>query len=413
MAQTKIIVGLEIGTSKIRMVVGEIYPDARATIIGVGETRSRGVIKGEIVDQDAVRQCVSEAWQLAQDHADVDILNVNLAVTGDHIEGVRNSGTFRLPDDEDIIEDYHVEEAREKAERMELPADRFEINRELGSFRIDGREGIRHPAGLAGRTIDVDCHIIHGLKARLQNSLLCVRQVPLEVENIVFSPLAAAQVVLDRQKKEAGALLIDIGAGTSDFICYKNGDIVASGCIPMGGDTITKKIMQEASQQNIQRSAAEFLKCTEGDAAGDVNDRSMAHYRSDNGVHEVSIQRGKLNEIVRDRIAEILFRVRDRIPKELLTPRDRQQYSDHIKIYFAGGVSMTRGLAHIARLVFGVQDVFQPEQLTPGQARDYMQDPRHLTAVGLIRYAQRADDELQRQPSRNIFSRILRYFRRR
>ena len=241
MAQSKILVGLEIGTTKTCMVVGEIRPDATATIIGIGEVKSAGVRKGEVVELSMARQCVCDAWQLAQDHADVDILNVFLSVTGEHIVGENNVGYFRLQDNEDIIEDEHVFAAKEKAEKLELSADRFCVNRELGGFSIDGGEPTRHPAGLTGRTLDVNCHIMHGIRTRLQNSLLCVRQVPLEVEDLVFAPLATAQMVLTRQQKDSGSLLIDIGGGTTDFICYKGGDVVASGCIPMGVTISTRK----------------------------------------------------------------------------------------------------------------------------------------------------------------------------
>ena len=400
MAQSKILVGLEIGTTKTCMVVGEIRPDATATIIGIGETKSAGVRKGEIVEPSMARQCVCDAWQLAQDHADVDIISVYLSVTGEHIVGETNVGTFRLRDDEDIIEDDHADAAKEKAEKLELSPDRFCVNRELGGFSIDGGEPTRHPAGLTGRTLDVNCHIMHGIKTRLQNSLLCVRQVPLDVEDLVFAPLATAQMVLTRQQKDSGALLIDIGGGTTDFICYTGGDVVASGCIPMGGNNINQEIVR-LTEQRVSLTAAEVLKRTEGNAFGDIKDHSLAQYKSDLGMHDVSIERGQLNRIIRHSLATMLLQVRDRIPSEML--------KSGMGIYLSGGTSFMRGLDGLCRYIFGGMPVHQPAPLPPGHNHSYLADPRYCTAIGLIRYAQRFDDDALNPRRGGGWSRFLKF----
>ncbi len=403
MAQSKIIVGLEIGTSKTCMVVGEVRPDATAAIIGIGEVQSAGVRKGEILDLSMARQCVCDAWQAAQDHADVDILNVFMSMTGEHIYGENNVGSFRLPDDEDIIDEEHVENAREKAENLEITADRFKLNSELGNFSVDGREATRHPVGLTGRTLDVNCHVMHGIRSRLHNSLVCVREVPLEVEDLVFAPLATAQMVLTRQQKDAGALLIDIGGGTTDFICYQGGDVVASGCIPVGGETINQDIVKLTGQR-VSKKAAEVLKCTEGNAFGDVKDRSLAQYKSDLGMHDVAIPRGELNRIIRDRLADTLLRVRDRLPEEVM-----RQHG--MSIYFSGGTSLMRGLDNLAHYIFNVP-VHQPVPQDPSQPHSYLADPRYCTAIGLIRFAQRYDDDILRRPPSKLAAFFSRLFRR-
>ncbi|MGN0868242.1 MAG: cell division protein FtsA [Akkermansia sp.] len=405
MAQSKILVGLEIGTSKTCMVVGEIRPDATATIIGIGEVSSAGIRKGEIINPSMARQCICDAWQLAQDHADVDILNVYLSVTGEHIVGETCTGSFRLPDDEHIIDEEHVNIAKEKAEKLELGSDRFVFNRELGGFSIDGGEPTQYPIGLTGRTLDVNCHIVHGISTRLQNSLLCVRKVPLEVEDIVFAPLATAQMVLTRQQKDAGALLIDIGGGTTDYICYKGGDVIASGCLPVGGNTINADIVKH-TEQRISNRAAEAFKCTEGNAFGDVKDQSLAKYTGELGMHEATIPRGLLNKIIRARLGETLVMVRERIaavdPELLRTPG--------MSVYFSGGTSLMRGLDGLARYIFNLP-VHQPAPLEPGRGYSYLADPRYCTAIGLIRYAQRDDDDALRGNDIGIFRRFLNFFR--
>ena len=409
MAQSKILVGLEIGSSKTCVVVGEVRPDATATIIGVGAVRSAGVRKGEVTNLPLALQCVCDAWQFAQDEAEVDILNVFLSVTGEHIYGENNVGSYRLPDDENIIEDAHLDLTREKAVTLELAADRFVINRELGGYSIDGRTPESNVVGLAGRTLDVNCHIMHGIRDRLQNSLLCVRKVPLEVEDIVFAPLATAQVVLTRQQKEAGALLIDIGGGTTDFICYHRGDVVASGCIPAGGKLINQDIVTLTSQR-VSAEAAEALKCTEGNAFGDVKDRSLAQYRSELGMHDGTIARGELNRIIRDRLAEILVRVKRRLPEDVW----RQS---GMCVYLSGGTSLMRGLDELAHYIFQVpvypyHVMQQAMAAQTGRKHTYLADPRYCTAIGLIRYAQRYDDDALHGSGGNFFKRLLSLFMR-
>lgn len=391
------------------MVVGEVRPDASATIIGVGSYPSAGVRKGEISNLPMAVQCVNDTLLDAQDNAEVDIVSVFLSVTGEHIYGENNVGSYRLPDDENIIEEAYMDLAREKAEKLEIASDRFAVNRELGGFSIDGREPSCNPVGLAGRTLDVNCHVIHGIRERLQNSLLCVRKVPLEVEDLVFAPLATAQMVLKRHQKEAGALLIDIGGGTTDFICYKDGDVVASGCIPAGGKNINQDIVMTTGRR-VSLEAAEFFKCTEGNAFGDVKDRSIAQYRSEFGMHDASIPRGELNRIIRNRLAEILMLVKQRVPEEVWL-------QSGMCVYLTGGTSLMRGLDSLAQYIFQVpvhcyHMMHQAKNPHMGQEPAYLADPRFCTAIGLIRYAQRYDDDALRASGGGFFSRVLNFFLR-
>ncbi len=385
MARTKIHVGLEIGTSKTCMVVGEVRPDATATIIGMGEVPSAGVRKGEIVDAHMVRQCVKDAWIMAQDNADVDILSVYLSITGSHISGMNNTGTYRLPPGQNAILPEHIECARESASEVQFGQDQFVLHREMGGYSIDGQEPVSNPEGLDGRTLDVNCHIIHGIRTRITNSLRCVREVPLEVEDVVFAPIAAAQMVISRQMKEAGALLIDIGGGTTDYIMYRSGQLLATGCIPIGGNTINADI-EKMTEQRIGRRVAETLKRTEGNAFGDVKDQSVAHYAEELGIRNASIERGLLNRIIRDRLAEALLLVKQKLPPETF------RRGSGMQVYLCGGTSLMRGLDGLAKYIFGVP-VYQPAPLASTRTLEYLQDPRYCTPIGLIRYAQRYDDD--------------------
>lgn len=399
MKRPKIHVGLEIGTSKTCIVVGETRADASACIIGVGEVPSEGIRKGEIENFISARRCIIDAWQLAQEHADVDILSVYLSVTGDHIKSKSFPGSYRLPDHEETIKESHQNIAREKSQHLDIPKDHIIVDSLLGGYSIDGGTPTLHPTGLQGRTLDINCHTIHAPKLRLNNSVSCVREVPLEVEDIVFAPIATAQAILNRQARESGALLIDIGAGTTDFVCYMGGEIIASGCIPVGGDTINQDIIT-MSEMRINSSAAEALKCSEGNAFGDQNDRSKAHYVDELGMHDIQIERGELNKIINDRLGDTLMRVRRKLPLDKLK-------RGCPTVYLSGGTSYMRGLKQLTEQVFNTK-VFQPELRNQQHQRLYTQAPRYCTAIGLIRYAQNANEKLSVARKPGLFAQVLR-----
>ncbi len=386
MAKTKIHVGLEIGTSKTCMVVGEVKPDATVTIIGVGEVPSEGVVRGEIQDTSKVIQCVYDAWNLAQDHADVDIMTVYLSVTGQHIMGQNNRGTFRLPSDESIVSQDHMDEVTEIARDVALGPDRFVLHRVPGLFSVDGQENLTNPAGLTGRTLDIDCHVIHGVKSRITNSFRCVREVPLDIADVVFAPIATAQFVLNRQVKQAGSLLIDMGAGTTDYVLYLDGQLVASGCVPLGGDHISNDI---ALMTGIPLAQAELAKKTEGDAnsfAGNTNE--MVHIRGVGHMKDVAIERYALNNPIRERLLEIFNLVKQALPADTFSGKRCHG------VYLCGGASLMRGVGELASQVFGVP-ISRPTLSEDADAPSYLaDDPRYCTAIGLIRYAQILDAEL-------------------
>lgn len=400
--QSKIIVGLEIGTTKTCMVVGEIHPDGTSAVIGLGEVPSEGIRAGEIADPDLARLNLSDAWQLAQDHANVDIQSVYLSVTGEHIVGEAGHGFCYLSAENDIINQEHINLVNRHAEEIELPADRSIICREMGTYCIDDRDYFYNPIGIRGRKLAAHSHVIHGNRKRLQNSLLCVRQVPLEIEALAFAPLATAQLVLGRREREDGALLIDIGGGTTDFICYCGGDTIASGCVPHGGNSINKDIM-DLSPTPMTFEAAESLKCHQGNAFGDVKDTSTANYRDDNGL-VYSISRGLLNNIIRDRLADILQSVKDSIPEHVWSRRG-------MAVYLSGGTSLMFGLDRLAQFIFKVR-VYQPAQPGIGADYSYLADPRYCTTIGLIRYALQYEAENAEPEKPGLLRRIFGIFRK-
>ncbi|MGJ8672327.1 cell division protein FtsA [Rubritalea sp.] len=387
MAKSKIYVGLEIGTSKTCMVVGEVKADNSVKILGVGETKTAGVRKGEISDMAHVRTCVREALLEAEDVCDVDIRSVFLSVTGAHIQGINNRGTFRLPDEDQEITPEHMGEAKEIARDIAIPSDNVYLHNIVRQYWIDGNEQASNPVGLLGRTLDADFHIVHGVKNRIQNSIKCVREIPLDVDDVVFAPIASAQIALNRQDKDSGALVIDIGGGTTDYVLYLNGAVAASGCIPVGGDHVTNDI-HLVTQMPL--SKAEKVKCTEGDASGDAA-RSVGTVTipDDKGFPDLEIKRQLLNDIIRGRLEETLQLVKAKLPDGAL---EKVQTG----VFLTGGTSLMRGFGELANDVFQLP-VYRPEQPEVSGIHEYFRDPQYSTVVGLIRYAQLMDEDRPRE----------------
>ena len=396
--RTKIHVGLEIGTSKTCMVIGEVKADSAVKILGIGETKSAGVRKGEIYDYSQARACLKDALTKAEDSSDVEIGSVFLAVTGAHIQGVNNRGTFRLPDGEPVVSAEHVEEARTIAREVHIPQDHVYIHPIIRNYWLDGLEHSTSPMGLFGKTVEADFHVVHGIASRMQNSIRLVREMPLEVDDIVFSPIATAQMALDREQRERGALVSDIGGGTTDYVLYLGGVITASGCIPVGGDHITNDIHLVTG---LPFSKAERLKISEGDASPDpVRSVGTARLTDERGFAEVEVNRAVLNEVIHQRLEETLRLVRQRLPADAV-------HAIGAGIFLTGGTSLMRGFSELAGAVFG-RDIYLPEMPEISGVQASFKDPRYATAIGLIRYAQIFETERASPPG--LLSRITRLF---
>ena len=394
MARTKIHVGLEIGTSKICMVVGEVKSDGSVKILGVGQSKSVGVRKGEIYDFPQVRACVKDALVKAEDASDVEIGSVFLSVSGAHIQGVNHLGSFRLPDNEDTIEPEHVKEAKEIARAVAIPQDHVYIHHIIRRFGVDGFHHAASPIGLTGRTVDANFHIVHGIRSRIENQIKCVREMPLDVDDLVFAPIATAQVALDREARERGALVIDIGGGTTDYALYSDGMIEATGCIPVGGDHITNDIHLVTG---LPFSKAETLKVREGDASGDsARSVGVVKLSDEKGFAEAEVKRQLLNDIIRQRLEETLGLLRRRLP-------DGAIERIGTGVFLSGGTSLMRGFGELAHDVFQ-RDIYRPEPPELSGVQASFKDPQFTTALGLIRYAQIVESD--RAPKRGLFSKL-------
>src|SRR5947208_726772 len=328
MASNNLMVGLEIGTSKICVVVGEGRPDGTIKILGVGQAPSRGVRKGEIVDFETAMKCVHEAVVDAEQKSDVMIRSVYVAVAGSHLHSFNNRGCVMLPEDRDEIDERDVEDVKINAREVSIPAQNAFLHSLIQHYHVDGQNGVLNPIGMLGQKLEADFHIIHGVRTRIQNTIRCVKELPLDVEDVVFGGLASAQVVLTQHQKDLGALVIDMGGGTTDYILYADGAVKQSGCVAIGGDHITNDISMGL---RIPMARAEKLKVEEGSC-----------------VLGNSLPAG---------------------------------------IFITGGCSLLNGIDHLAEEIFEMPAHVAHAQTTSG-VTSAVENPQFSTAIGLIKYAQ-------------------------
>jgi cell division protein FtsA len=385
MARDDIHVGLEIGTTKVCAVVAECREDGEVRLLGVGETPSRGVRKGEIVDFENASNCVREALSDAEEKSDVEIKSVWLAVTGSHIHSFNNRGSAAIPEESGEITEEEIQEVEYKAKEISLPKENAILHSIIQHYYVDGQEGVLNPVGMLGTRLEADFHIIHGVTNRIQNSIRCVKECHIEVEDVVVSSLASAQVVLGQHQKESGALVVDIGGGVTDYIVYLDGAVRHSGVLAVGGDHITNDI---SIGLRIPITRAEKLKVEEGSALlGKSLPGEKIVLKNDTGFSGKEVEREMLNMIIHARLEELFMLLRKRfageVPESLLGAG----------VMLTGGCSMIRGIRDVAESVFDM-----PVHLTRAQAvsgpTSAFENPQFSTCIGLAKYAQAVRSEM-------------------
>ncbi len=397
MGKDHIVVGLEIGTSKICVVVGETRGDGTIRILGVGHAPSRGVRKGEIVDFETAGKCIREALVDAEEKSDVMIGSVYLGVTGAHIESFNNRGAINIPEERDEICDEDFEEVQASAREVSIPSQNMFVHSILQHYYVDGQDGVLNPIGMLGRKLEADFHIIHGVANRIKNSVRCVKEVGPEVLDVVYNPLAAAQVVLDQNQKALGALVVDMGGGTTDYIVYVDGGVKQSGSLPIGGDHMTNDI---SLGLRIPMAKAEKLKIEEGSVVlGASVPGEMIVLKDETGFAGKEVEREMLNTIIHCRARETLELLKRRLDEE-----DTLPYLG-AGIMLTGGCSLLKGIDQLAEEIFGT-----PAHLTHAHAvaglTSAFENPQFSTAIGLIKYAEAMQPERPKGWIKNMLKKL-------
>jgi cell division protein FtsA len=374
---SSIIVGLEVGTSKVCAVVGELGADGALNIVGLGQARSRGVRKGEIADTSLAEEDIRHAIVEAEQMADVEIRSVYLGVTGGHVRGFDNRGVHPIVSaDREITED-DVQDCIKNAKTINLPAQNHVIHAIRQHFLVDGQDGITNPVNMLGTRVEVDVHIVHGNLNRLQNAIRAVKGLQLEVDDIVFAGLASSLAVLSNDQKETGSLVVDIGGGTTEYVAYANGIIKHTGVLAVGGDHVSNDL---AYGLRIPLSRAEQLKVEHGSAV--VDDAIKGQILSQSGDTRrplKSVNLEHLRKIMSLRIEEIFQ----------LIGQDLQQA--RALDYMRAGVFLCGGGARIPQIATLAEQVLEmPVSIGKTNSisglKSALDQPEFATAIGLVKF---------------------------
>ncbi|HEV2395299.1 MAG TPA: cell division protein FtsA [Verrucomicrobiae bacterium] len=372
-----IIVGLEIGTSKICAVVGELNSDGALNIVGLGQARSRGVRKGEISDAPAAEEDVRHAIVEAEQMADVEIRSVYLGVTGSHVRGFNNRGVHPVASADREISEADVQDVIKNAKTINLPAQNHVIHAIRQHFLVDGQDGIANPVGMLGARVEVDVHVVHGNLNRLQNAIRAVKGLQLEVDDIVFTGLASSLALLTNEQKELGSLVIDIGGGTTEYVVYANGIIKHTGVLAVGGDHLSNDL---AYGLKVPLSRAEQLKLEHGSALVNpaAKDQTVT-IANDLGMPLKILNLENLQRIISLRVEEIF---------QLIT-QDLEQAAalDYLRggVFLCGGVSRLPQIAKMAEQLLQVPVSLGKTNSISG-LKSALDQPEFATAIGLVKF---------------------------
>jgi cell division protein FtsA len=365
---------VEIGTSKISVLIGE-YTGRELAIIGRGECTSRGVIKGTVVDYKAASDCTHSALEQAERDAGERIDVVFLAQTGGHLEGFYNEASVSVKSSDNMIDAGDVRTVCELAKAKELPAGRMVVHNIRRPFRVDGRLIPGSPEHLVGQRLEVGYWNVHGQEQRLADNIHVIRGFNLEVRELVLAALASGHMVTNLEERQHGVLAIDIGAGTTDFVLYRDGAPHTTGVLPVGGSHLTNDL---CIGLRLTEGQAEKLKLRYGRANVQVRDKAQKVWLDGNfAIGDRQFPQHAIEQITAARTWELL----EVVKKKLGNAFSPETCASGIVL--TGGTAKLPGIVETAGKVFGVAAHLGQ---TPTWVRENMRDPGYHTALGLLYY---------------------------
>jgi cell division protein FtsA len=368
-----LLVGLDIGTSKVVALVAELSPEGQFNVLGLGQTSSKGLKKGVVVNIEATVQSIQKALEEAELMSDRRIIQVFTGIAGNHIVSFNSSGMVAIRDKEVGAGD--VERVLETAKAINIPTDQQILHILIQEFIIDGQEDVREPIGMSGLRLEVKVHIVTGAVSAAQNIVKCVRRCGLEVNDLILQPLASSLAVLTEDEKELGVVLIDIGGGTTDIAIYSQGSIRHTAVIPIAGDQITNDIAMALRTPTIE---AEDLKIHHGVARQELADATAMIDVPGVGDREPRpMSKQALAAVIEPRVEELFTLVRNIVRES--------GYEDMVSsgIVLTGGTAMMPGMEELAEHVFlKPARIGSPEYR--GHLHEVLRSPRYSTGLGLL-----------------------------
>ncbi|HHK5608442.1 TPA: cell division protein FtsA [Neisseria cinerea] len=375
--QKRYISVLDIGTSKVLALIGEVQDDNEIHIVGLGQSVSRGLRAGMVTNIDATVQAIRQAVNEAELMADTKITHVTTGIAGNHIRSLNSQGVVKIKDGE--VTQADIDRAIETAKAVNIPPDHKILHAVVQDYIIDTQLGVREPIGMSGVRLDTRVHIITGASTAVQNIQKCIERCGLKVDEVMLQPLASGQAVLTEDEKDLGVCVIDIGGGTTDIAVYTNGAIRHTSVIPVAGDLITKDLSQAL---RTPHDAAEYIKIHYGVVSPEMEGLDeMIEVPSVGDRKPRQVSRKVLAIVIRERIREILEVVASELrksgfPKEVLTSG----------IVLTGGTSMLSGIEELAEEVFELPvRIGIPQEM--GGVSERVRTPRYSTVIGLLQAA--------------------------
>ncbi|MEW6067075.1 MAG: cell division protein FtsA [Nitrospirota bacterium] len=372
MKQKNIIVGLDIGTTKICVVVGEVIK-GELEILGVSTSPSTGIRKGVVVDIESTVESIENAICTAESLTGVEINAVNVGIAGGHIKGFDSYGAVGIRGKEVSYTD--VERVIDSAKAVYIPLDREVIHVIPTGFILDGQNGIRDPIGMMGVRLEAKVYIVTGAVTLVQNLLKCCEKVGLDIADIIFEPIASAEAILTDDEKKLGVAIVDIGGGTTDIILYRDGWLRHTSGLAIGGNHFTNDI---AVGLRVSVSEAERIKKDFGAATASMVSETE-EIEINQGGQERKIPRRCLVEIIQPRTEELLDLIKD----ELMSCAGYEIASTGVVL--TGGGSMLEGLDRMAEAVLGLPVRIGFPMRINGY-REIINHPMYATGVGLVLY---------------------------
>ncbi len=393
----KIIVGLDIGTTKICAVVGELVNDV-IEIIGVGTHPSEGLRKGVVINIEKTVQSIKEAIEEAETMAGCEITSVYAGIAGGHIKGFNSHGVIALKEREVTKKD--IERVIEAASAVAIPMDREVIHVLEQEFIVDEQDGIMDPLGMSGVRMEAKIHIVTGAVTSAQNIIKCANRAGLDVHDIVLQSIASSEAVLTNEERNLGTALIDFGGGTTDMAVFSRGSIKHTSVLALGGDNLTYDISIGIRTPTVE---AEKIKMKYGCALTSmIGSDEIIEVPGVGGRGPRTLPRQFLGEILEPRLEEIFSLIQN----ELI----RSGFDDSINsgVVITGGSSELQGVTELAEQIFNVPcRIGYPDKV--GGLVEVVNKPMYATAVGLVLYGakQTSSNKKFRIRDTNIFAKVV------
>ncbi|NLA19128.1 cell division protein FtsA [Burkholderia cepacia] len=368
-----LLVSLDIGTSKVVAIVAELKGEGHYEVIGLGQSESKGLKKGVVVNIEATVQSIQRALEEAELMADCKITNVFTGIAGSHIRSFNSSGMVAIKDKE--VTQTDVARVIETAKAINIPTDQQVLHILTQEFIIDGQEDVREPIGMSGIRLEVKVHIVTGAVSAAQNIVKCARRCGLEVNDLILQPLASSLAVLTEDEKDLGVVLVDIGGGTTDIAIFAEGAIRHTAVIPIAGDQITSDI---AMALRTPTPDAEDIKVGYGiakQALADPDEMVEVPGLGERGPRTLSRQ--ALAAVIEPRVEE-LFSLVQQVVRE-------SGYEELLSsgVVITGGASMMPGMVELGEDIF-LKPVRIGAPEYAGGLSDVVRNPRYSTAMGLL-----------------------------